>query len=187
MEKRPARRTVNQISNLQREETSLDMITPSTDVTELPYQGFINNQQYYSRMQASCFELDNAINEIVSKKFTGNNLRNMTDEDAINAYKAMEQAKANRAKLFIDLANHMSNDEFFKKQQEIDRIKAYKEGKFIDAKVVSDDIVSDENPNLVETEETKQISELERNKQQQVIRLLQEAVMNKLERQDEQQ
>ena len=50
-----------------------------------------------------------------------------------------------------------------------------------------DEIVSDENPNLVETEETKQISELERNKQQQVIRLLQEAVMNKLERQDEQQ
>lgn len=180
MEKRPARRTVNQISNLQKEEeTSLDMITPDTDITSITYQGFVSNQEYYARMQNSCFELDNAINEIVSKKSTGNNLRNMTDEDAINAYKAMEQAKANRAKLFIDLANHMSNDEFFKKQQEIDRIKAYNEGKFLNAKVVSNETEDDFQ------EETEQTSELDRNKQQQVIRLLQEAVMNKLENQDE--
>jgi hypothetical protein len=177
MEKRPQRRTVNQIQKIEESET-LDLITPDTNVTQMPYQGFVSNQEYYSRMQASCFDLDSAINEIVSKKFTGNNLRNMTDEDAINAYKALEQAKLNRSKVFMDLASHMSNDEFFRKQQEIERLRVYGKNKIIDGEVIQGEIVSNE------VEETPKISGVERETQQHVIRLLQEAVMKKLEEQE---
>ena len=122
MERRPQKRTVNEIQRLEENET-LNLITPDTDVSQLPYQGFISNQEYYFRMQSSCFDLDSALKEIIDKKFTGNNLRNMTDEDAINAYKVLEQAKLNRSKLFMDFVTHMSNDEFFRKQQEIERLR----------------------------------------------------------------
>ena len=179
MERRPVKRTVNKIQEIKDE--SLTMITPDTDVTTMPYQGFISNQEYYSRMQSSCFELDNAINEIVAKKFTGNNIRNMTDEDAIKAYEALEKSKMNRSKVFLELATRMSDNDFFKKQQEIDRLKAYRDGHIIDAQVIMDneEKVSDEE------ESANKIPEVERNKQQQVIRLLQEAVQAKIEGEDD--
>lgn len=159
----------------------LTIITPDTNVTEMPYQGFISNQEYYCRMQSSCFELDSALKEIIDKKFTGNNLRNMTDENAIEAYKAMEKAKLDRSKAFIDLVNHMSNDEFFRKQQELERLKLYGNNNIVDGEVVSS------NDNAVDGEYTTISNDNEdytpekREQQQRVIRLLQEAVMKKLE------
>lgn len=173
MERRPQRRTVNEIQKLEENET-LDLITPDTDVSQLPYQGFISNQEYYFRMQSSCFDLDNALKEIIDKKFTGNNLRNMTDEDAINAYKVLEQAKLNRSKLFMDFVTHMSNDEFFRKQQEIERLRLYSQNKN-DGEIIQGEVVSSSD------EEPKKISEVDREKQQHIIRLLQEAVVKKLE------
>lgn len=176
MERRPQKRTVNEIQRLEENET-LNLITPDTDVSQLPYQGFISNQEYYFRMQSSCFDLDNALKEIIDKKFTGNNLRNMTDEDAINAYKVLEQAKLNRSKLFMDFVTHMSNDEFFRKQQEIERLRLYSQNKN-DGEIIQGEVVSSSD------EEPKKISEVERETQQHVIRLLQEAVMKKLEEQE---
>lgn len=176
MERRPQKRTVNEIQRLEENET-LNLITPDTDVSQLPYQGFISNQEYYFRMQSSCFDLDSALKEIIDKKFTGNNLRNMTDEDAINAYKVLEQAKLNRSKLFMDFVTHMSNDEFFRKQQEIERLRLYSQNKN-DGEIIQGEVVSSSD------EEPKKISEVERETQQHVIRLLQEAVMKKLEEQE---
>ena len=175
MERRPIKRTVNKIHDI-KEEEPLAMITPETDVTNMPYQGFISNQEYYTRMQSSCFELDSAISEIVSKKFTGNNIRNMTDEDAIKAYKALEKSKMDRSKMFLDLATRMSDNDFFRKQQEIDRLKAYHKNNIIDAQVVVD---KEDEPQ--KTPEEEKLAQVERNKQQQVLKLLQMAVMDKLE------
>lgn len=169
MERRPAKHVVNRVTEIQEE--ALDMITPDTNVTQMPYQGFISNFDYYSRMQASCFVLDSAINDMVLKKFTGSNLRNMSDEDAIEAYKALEQAKYDRAKVFLELAKVMSNDTFFRKQQEIEKMKLW--GNSV-INVTTED-------NSKEEEEPKKITELEREKQQQVLRLLQEAVIQKME------
>lgn len=169
MERRPAKHVVNRVTEIQEE--ALDMITPDTNVTQMPYQGFISNFDYYTRMQASCFVLDSAINDMVLKKFTGSNLRNMSDEDAIEAYKALEQAKYDRAKVFLELAKVMSNDTFFRKQQEIEKMKLWGNNVI---NVTTED-------NSKEEEEPKKITELEREKQQQVLRLLQEAVIQKME------
>lgn len=173
MERRPTKRTVNQVSEIHQED--LNMLEPETDVTKMPYQGFASNYDYYLRAQASCFELDSAINEIVSKKFLGNNLRNMTDEAAIEAYKALEQAKLNRSKVYLDIAKLMSDDMFFRKQQEIERMKLWGQNVIIPAEDTTT-TTSETDP-----EKTEEIKVIKREQQQQVLRLLQEAVVQKME------
>lgn len=183
MGKRNRKSSINKTEIQPIVDNDLRMITPDTDVTEMPYQGFISNQEYYSRMQVGCFELDNAINEIVSKRFTGHALRNMCDEDVIAAYQAMEKAKLDRSKVFIDLVNHMSNDEFFRKQQELERLKLYGSGKIVNAESIPQGNVGSDGT-ILENNETKELEDYspeKREQQQRVIRLLQEAVMKKLE------
>lgn len=167
MERRHTKRAVNEVTHV--EEESLDLLTPTTDVTKMPYQGYLSNQEYYSLMQSSCFELDKAIKEIVDRRFTGNNLRSMSDEDAIEAYKALEQAKSNRIKMFIDLVKNMSDNEFFRKQQELERLRIMQTSNGGSAESVIEAEVVEKN-------------EADRERQQQVLRLLQEAVTEKLRR-----
>ena len=181
MGKRIRRTAINKINSIEpvvqnRETGELTMITPDKNPTEMPYQGYMSNQEYYHRMQSSCFDLDSALKEIIEKKFTGNNLRNMSDEDAIAAYSAMETAKANRTKQFIDLATHMADNDFFKKMAEIERLRTYGSNKIIDYQTVQ------ENPTETDGVENKEtIKEIDREKEQHVIKLLQLAVMKKLE------
>lgn len=159
---------INRLKSLKplfEENKDLPVITPDTDVTQLPYQGFMSNQDYYCRLQASCFDLDSSINEIVQKRFTGNSLRNMSDQDAIECFKALENAKAVRTKQYIDLSTHLADDAFFRKQQELEKLRIYKNN-MIDITPVAD--------------EQSEQKELDRSRQQEVLKLLQMAVMENL-------
>lgn len=180
MVRRFKRTSINHIDSIEPIESneSLTMITPDSNPNNLPYQGYLSQQEYFFRMQNSCFELDNALKEIVDKKFTGNNLRNMSNEDAINAFVAMDTAKSNRTKQFIDLANHMADNDFFKKMAEIERLRAYAENKIIDCDYSSEDTLENSD-----TQNQGVIEEIDRTKEQHVIKLLQLAVMKKLEEQ----
>lgn len=182
MARRFRKGSVNKIDSLRplEEPTELEMLSPDKNPSEMPYQGFIGNQEYYYRMQSSCFEFDNIIKDLVEKKFSGNSIRNMTDENAIKAFEALENAKHNRTKQYIDLANHLSDDVFYRKMIQLEKVKAHKDGRIIDAEVVNknDGEIVSETSNQ---ENTEPIQEIEREKQQKIIRLLQEALVQKLD------
>lgn len=181
MASRRKRTIVNKVDSIQpinQETNELTMITPDTNPTEMPYQGYITNQDFYNRMQSSCFDLDKAMSEIIEKRFTGNALRNMSDENAIEAFKAMDNAKNSRTKQFLDLANHMSNNDFFKKMAEIERLRMYGQNKIIDCEYSSENTLENSD-----TQNQEVIEEIDRTKEQHVIKLLQLAVMKKLEEQ----
>lgn len=171
------------INKVEIQQENLNMITPDTNVNDIPYQGYISNQDYYTRMQLGCFELDGAINEIISKRFTGNAIRNMSDEDAIEAYKAMEKAKLDRSKAFLDLTKQLADNDFFKRQQELERLRLYGKNKIIDGEPAIETSNTDSN-DIIETETPKQIEKIDRENQQRIIRLLQDSILEKIERGD---
>lgn len=182
MAKRIRKSSVNKVQVVS--EDKLEMIEPNTNVTEIPYQGFVSSQEFYTNMQMSCFELDSVINELANVHFNRNSFRQMSTEDAIEAYKALEKAKSERTRNFIELAKQASNNDFFNKMQELERLKLYGKNKIINGELVSQS--NDTNSELVsENKDEKQVNEVDRNKEQHVLRLLQEAIVKKLERGDE--
>lgn len=132
-------------------------ITPTSDYTELPYQGVVPFKLFYNNICNQCFELDPPSQNIVDQKFTGAVVRNMTTEQAVAVFEVLQKAKIQRTKVALDLMSKVANDAYWNRQLELAREFLTKQQKENEVEKQEE---NEAEKNAISTEDKKQILKL---------------------------
>lgn len=145
-------------------ETSIMALSPTSDVTELPYQGVVPFKMFYNNICNQCFELDQPSQNIVDQKFTGAVVRTMTTEVAVSVFEALQKAKIARTKVALDLMSKVANDAYWNRQLELAREFLTKQQK-------------EEEIEKVQAEELEK-SNFSASEKKQILKLLQQSIQD---------
>lgn len=170
------RHRVNRTSKIvEPESEKLNMPVPMEEPNTDLYQGYDDTNDFYTQAKQGCLIYDSLIANLVKRKFSMAELENMTTEQALEVFNALEKARATRSQFYLDICTKLSNDAFYNRQLELER------GKI--ALNLMDKAGLTNNDNAGESEEnTDKNSENKKIVQQKIIRLLQEAIQSKLDK-----